>query len=71
MAGLIKIPLDMEVGLDPGDVVLDGDPAAPPPKKGGTAPSLFSVDVTWGQTVAHVSHCWALVNWWIVKILDW
>jgi len=27
MAALIKMPLDMEVGLGPGDFVLDGDPA--------------------------------------------
>jgi len=33
MAALIKMPLGMEVGLDPGDFVLDGDPA-PLPKKG-------------------------------------
>ena len=32
----IMAPLDMEVGLDKGQVVLDGDPAPPssPPKKG-------------------------------------
>jgi len=34
MAGWIKMPLGMEVGLGPGDLVLDGDPA-PPPQKGG------------------------------------
>ena len=27
------MPLGMEVGLGPGDIVLDGDPAPPPPKK--------------------------------------
>ena len=27
--GWIKMPLGMEVGLGPGDIVLDGDPAAP------------------------------------------
>ena len=26
------MPLGMELGLSPGDLVLDGDPAAPPPK---------------------------------------
>jgi len=31
MAGWIKMPLRMEVGLGPGHVVLDGDPAPPPP----------------------------------------
>ena len=34
MAAWIKMPLGMEVGLGPGDFVLDGDPA-PPPQKGG------------------------------------
>jgi len=29
MAGWIKMPLGTEVGLGPGDVVLDGDPAPP------------------------------------------
>ena len=33
MAAWIKMPLGMEVGLDPGDFVLDGDPA-PPRQKG-------------------------------------
>jgi len=34
------MPLGMELGLSPGDFVLDGDPA-PAPKKGGTAPPNF------------------------------
>jgi len=29
MAGWIKMPLGTEVGLCPGDIVLDGDPAPP------------------------------------------
>jgi len=36
MAGWIKMPLDTEVGLSPGDIVLDGDPA--PPKKAHSTP---------------------------------
>jgi len=35
--------LGMELGLDPGDFVLDGDPVAPPQKGGG--PSKFSAHV--------------------------
>ena len=31
--GSIKMPLGTEVGLGPGNIVLDGDPA--PPEKGG------------------------------------
>jgi len=47
MAGWIKIPLDMEVGLGPGDFVLDRDPA-PPPHKGTRAPSsIFSPCPLW------------------------
>jgi len=34
-AAWIKMPLGMEIGLGPGDIVLDGDPV--PPKR-GTAP---------------------------------
>ena len=37
-AGWIKMPLGMEVGLGPGDFVLDGDAA--PPKK-GHSPRIF------------------------------
>jgi len=50
-AGWIKILLGTEVGLGPGDIVLDGDPA-PPPKKMGhsrTAPE-FSAHVYCDQT---------------------
>jgi len=35
MAAWIKMPLGMEVGLGPGDFVLDGDP-----QKGGGAPKF-------------------------------
>ena len=46
------MPLDRptEIGLGPGHIVLDGDPAPPPQKKGGTAPQ-FSALVCCGQTV--------------------
>jgi len=49
--------LDMEVGLGPGDNVLDEDPA-PPPAKGHS--TQVSIHVYCGQTVAHLSHCCAL-----------
>jgi len=35
----IKMSRGMEVGLGPGDFVLDGDPA-PPPRKGGSKGGL-------------------------------
>ena len=41
----------MEIGLSPGDFVLDGDPALPSPEK-GTAPSQFSAHFYCGQTAA-------------------
>jgi len=37
MAGWIKMPLSMGVGLSPGDFVLDGDPV-PLPKRGQSPP---------------------------------
>jgi len=40
MAGWIKMPLGMDVGLGPGDFVLDGD-TAPLPKKAAEPPSQF------------------------------
>jgi len=39
-AGEINMPLSREVGLGPGDIVLDGDPVPP---KGGTTPQLFAL----------------------------
>jgi len=47
MAGWIKMPLGMEVGFGPGDVVLDGEPA-PPPKEGRSP--QFLAHVYCGQT---------------------
>jgi len=43
----------------PGDIALDGDPS--PPRKGAQQPH-FSGHVYCGQTVAHLSNCWALVH---------
>jgi len=42
MVGWIKIALGMEVGLGPGHIVLDGDPAPP---KGGTAPNFRPMSI--------------------------
>ena len=42
-AGWIKMALGMEVGLSPGDFVLDGDPA-PYPKRGG-APDFWPTSI--------------------------
>ena len=35
------MPLGMDVGLSPGDVVLDGDPVFPPYQRGGTPLPIF------------------------------
>jgi len=43
----IRIPLDVELGLGPADIVLDGDPA-PPPLKGHNP--QFSANVHCDQT---------------------
>jgi len=49
-AAWIRMPIGMEVGLGPDNIVLDGDPA-PPPQKGGRAPRpQFSAHAYCGQT---------------------
>jgi len=47
----IKMKLAMRVGLDPGHIVLDGDPAPPPPK--GHSPE-FSAHICCGQMAAWI-----------------
>ena len=41
MATWTKMSLGMELGLDPGDFVLDEDPVAPPQSGGGADPQIF------------------------------
>ena len=57
--------LGMEVGLGPGDFVLDEDPALLP-QKGGGAPPQFSAHVYCGQTAGWIKMAlgieWALVQ---------
>jgi len=51
MAGWIKMPLGMEVGLSPGDFVLDGDPALPSPKMGAEPLSpIFGPFLLWSNS---------------------
>ena len=54
MAAWIKMPLDMEEGLCPGDFVLDGDPCSSLPKNGAEPPSQFSAHVHCGQTAGWI-----------------
>jgi len=44
----------MEIGLGLGHIVLDGEPASPPPPKGSTAPLPFSTHVCCGQTAGWI-----------------
>jgi len=43
--GWIKTKLGMQVGLGPGHIVSDGDPAPPPPK--GQSPPIFGPHLLW------------------------
>jgi len=45
MAGWIKMPLGTKVGLDPGHILLHGDPA--PPKRGTAPPPIFGPCLLW------------------------
>jgi len=51
--GQIKTKLGMQVGLGPGHIVLDGDPAPPPPK--GHSPQ-FSAHICCGQMAAWIKN---------------
>ena len=55
MAGWIKTPLGVEVGLGPRHIVLHGDPA-PPPKK-GAQPPIFGPCLLWPDGNAHLRYC--------------
>jgi len=50
------MPLGTEVGLDSGDIVLDGDPA-PPTERGTVAPSPHFFGPLSSGAVAHLSCC--------------
>ena len=50
--GRIKAKLGMQVGLGPGHIVLDGDPATPPQK--GDRASQFSAHVYCAQTAGQI-----------------
>jgi len=59
-AGWIKMGLDMEVGLGPGHIVLDGNPA-PLPKKGAEPPPNFRpISIVAKRLYVSVYH---LVRW--------
>jgi len=58
MAAWIKMSLGMELGLDPGGFVLDGDQVVAPTQKGGEHPK-FSAHVYFDQMAG-----------WMMLILD-
>jgi len=43
--GWIKMKLGTEVGLGPGHIVLDVDPALPSPPQSGTAPNFLPMSI--------------------------
>ena len=53
MAGWMKLVLGMEVGLSPGDFVLDGDTALP--KKGTEHPPQFSANLYCAKTAGCIT----------------
>ena len=57
-AGWIRIPLDTEVFLGPGDIVLDGDPSLSPPHKGAQQPppAFRSIAVARIRASPHFTH---------------
>ena len=59
----MKMPLGTEVDLSPGHIVLDGDPDPPPPAKGAQHSSLSFRPMSIVATVAHLSYCSALVDY--------
>ena len=50
--GRIKMKLGVEIGLGPGHIVLDGDPAPLPQR--GTAPTQFLAHICCGQMAAWI-----------------
>jgi len=52
-AGWTQMPVGMEIGLDPGDFVSDGDPRLPP-EKGHTSPTQFLAHVYCDQTAGWI-----------------
>jgi len=56
--GWIKLPLGTEVGLGPGHIALDGDPAAPSQKRSRQPPSsLFRLCLSWPNGRPSQSSC--------------
>jgi len=61
MVGWIKIPLHMEIGLGPGNFVLDVDPAPLSKKKGRSPPPQYSEHFYCGQTAGCIKMPFGMV----------
>ena len=58
VAACIKMPLGMELGLSPGDFVLDGDPALPSTKRGQSPLPIFGPFLLWPNGWMHQDATW-------------
>ena len=58
MAAWIKMSLGMELGLCPGNFVLDGDPALHSPKRDRTPSPIFGPFVLWPNGCMHQDATW-------------
>jgi len=55
-SGCVRIPLGTKIGLGPGDIMLDGDPASPP-RKGTQQLSHFLARIPAGPHFTHNPYC--------------
>jgi len=61
----IKMALGTQVGLDPGHILLDGDPAPPPQKRGQSPPNFQNMSIVAKQLNGsrwHLAHRWASIQ---------
>jgi len=58
MAARIKMSLGMELGLGPGNFVLEGDPVPPSPKGGGGVPQIFGPCLLWSNGFMDEAGTW-------------
>jgi len=57
------MPIGTAVGLGPGDIVLDGDPA-PPEERGTAAPGFWQMSIVakWSPISATVNSCFSKIE---------
>ena len=64
------MPLGMEVGLDPGHIVLDEDPASPLPRKGHSSRRLFGPCLLWPQSYISATAALLFMYYIVVVIVN-